>query len=111
MHHPTCTTTTMHTSPQALLLEVQSVAAVCPGAVPALLRALGSAQRAALGAALCSAAPLQGQLPLTHQQWLHQLHMMGLWDILLLLGLCSDSSNWEAEASLVLLQGLRDMPR
>jgi hypothetical protein len=103
--------------PQVLLLEVQSATAIYPATVALLLHALSSAQRQQLADALLDTAQQQ-----QHQQqylqepvqqvpaWVQQVHQLSKWDVLLLLGLWGQPQ-WEADAGLVLLQGVRDMAR
>lgn len=44
------------------------------------------------------------------QPWVLQLSELGIWDVLLLLGLCGDPQ-WEADASVVLLTAVNSMHR
>lgn len=103
-------------SPQALLLEVQSATAIYPATVALVLQALSSAQRQQLADTLLNAAQQQQQQQQYLQErvqapaWVQQLHQLSTWDVLLLLGLWGQPQ-WEADAGMVLLQGVRDMPR
>jgi hypothetical protein len=104
------------TLPQVLLLEVQSATAIYPATVSVLLHALSSAQRQQLADALLDAAKQQQhqqqylQEPVQVPAWVQQVQQLSKWDVLLLLGLWGPPQ-WEADAGLVLLQGVRDMAR
>lgn len=107
------TVSPFHLLLQALLLEVQSATAIYPATVALLLHALSSAQRRHLADTLLSAAQQQQQHQPQQQQvpaWVQQVQQLSQWDVLLLLGLWGQPQ-WEADASLVLLQGIRDMAR
>ncbi|KAF6266112.1 hypothetical protein COO60DRAFT_643902 [Scenedesmus sp. NREL 46B-D3] len=103
---------------EALLLEVQSATAIYPATVALVLQALSSAQRQQLADTLLNAAQQQQQQQQQQQYlqervqapaWVQQLHQLSTWDVLLLLGLWGQPQ-WEADAGMVLLQGVRDMP-
>jgi hypothetical protein len=100
-----------------LLLEVQSATAIYPATVALLLHALSSAQRQQLADTLLDTAQQhQHQQQYLQEQvqqvpaWVQQVHQLSKWDVLLLLGLWGQPQ-WEADAGLVLLQGVRDMAR
>lgn len=116
---------------QAVLLDVQSTAALYPATVPLVLNAMDSQQRQQLQLAVLDLAQQQqcqlqleaqqqGHLPTPDdaaagdivqlQPWAHQLSCLSVWDVVLLLGLLSDQQ-WEADASIILLNGVKDMTR
>lgn len=118
---------------QAVLVDIQSAAAVYPATVPLLLHAMNSQQRHQLQETLLDLSQQQqhlmqlelqkqqDQLPMPNaaaaalddvqlQPWVRQLSHLGVWDVLLLLGLLGDQQ-WEADASMVLLTGMKDMTR
>jgi hypothetical protein len=103
-------------TPQVLLLEVQSATAIYPATVALLLHALSSAQRQQLADTLLDTAQQQLQQqqylqePLQVPAWVQQVQQLSKWDVLLLLGLWGQPQ-WEADAGLVLLQGVSDMAR
>lgn len=98
-------------------MEVQSAAALCPAVVPALLSALDRPHRQRLSAALLSLQQQQQHHHQTEADVLataaQDMRQLGVWDVLLLLSLQSQlqAQQWDADVSLLLLQGVQDAHR